>query len=42
MFTLWDSVEAIKGFAGEDYATAVFYPEDDRFLGGAGLGVEAL
>jgi heme-degrading monooxygenase HmoA len=32
MFTLWDSVEAIKGFAGEDYEMAVFYPEDDRFL----------
>jgi heme-degrading monooxygenase HmoA len=32
MFTLWDSIEAIKGFAGEDYETAVFYPEDDRFL----------
>ena len=26
MFTLWESVEAIKRFAGEDYATAVFYP----------------
>jgi heme-degrading monooxygenase HmoA len=32
MFTLWDSIEAIKEFAGEDYETAVFYPEDDRFL----------
>jgi heme-degrading monooxygenase HmoA len=32
MFTLWDSVEAIKAFAGEDYEAAVFYPEDDRFL----------
>ena len=32
MFTLWDSLEAVKGFAGEDYQTAVFYPEDDRFL----------
>jgi heme-degrading monooxygenase HmoA len=32
MFTLWDSIDAIKGFAGEDYETAVFYPEDDRFL----------
>ena len=31
-FSLWDSYEAIKGFAGEDYATAVFYPEDDRYL----------
>ena len=32
MFTLWDSLEAVKEFAGEDYETAVFYPEDDRFL----------
>lgn len=32
MFTLWDTVEAVKAFAGEDYETAVFYPEDDRFL----------
>ena len=32
MFTLWDSLEAVKAFAGDDYETAVFYPEDDRFL----------
>jgi heme-degrading monooxygenase HmoA len=32
MFTLWDSVDAVKAFAGDDYETAVFYPEDDRFL----------
>ena len=32
MYTLWDSIDAIKRFAGEDYATAVFYPEDERFL----------
>jgi heme-degrading monooxygenase HmoA len=31
-FSLWDSFDAIKAFAGEDYATAVFYPEDDRYL----------
>ncbi len=31
-FSLWDSIDAIKAFAGEDYATAVFYPEDDRYL----------
>ena len=28
----WESMEAIRGFAGEDAATAVYYPEDDRFL----------
>jgi heme-degrading monooxygenase HmoA len=32
MFTLWDSLEAVKGFAGDDPETAIFYPEDDRFL----------
>jgi heme-degrading monooxygenase HmoA len=32
MLTLWDSLAAVKAFAGEDYETAVFYPEDDRFL----------
>lgn len=32
MFTLWDSVDAVKAFAGDDHETAVFYPEDDRFL----------
>ena len=32
MFTLWDSLDAVKAFAGEDYDTAVFYPDDDRFL----------
>lgn len=32
MFTLWDSIDAVKAFAGHDYETAVFYPEDDRFL----------
>jgi heme-degrading monooxygenase HmoA len=31
-FSLWESLEAIKAFAGEDYETAVFYPEDDRYL----------
>jgi len=32
MFTLWDSLEAVKAFAGDDYERAVFYPEDDRYL----------
>jgi len=30
--SLWESVEAIRRFAGEDISRAVFYPEDDRFL----------
>jgi heme-degrading monooxygenase HmoA len=32
MFTLWNSLEAVRAFAGDDYETAVFYPEDERFL----------
>lgn len=32
MFTLWDSVEAIKAFAGEDHEKSVYYAEDDRYL----------
>jgi heme-degrading monooxygenase HmoA len=32
MLTLWDSLDAVKAFAGEDYETAVFYAEDERFL----------
>jgi heme-degrading monooxygenase HmoA len=30
--TMWESLDALKAFAGEDYETAVYYPEDDRFL----------
>lgn len=28
----WTSIEAIKGFAGEDFERSRYYPEDDRFL----------
>jgi heme-degrading monooxygenase HmoA len=31
-FTLWDSVDAIRAFAGDDIEAAVYYPEDDRYL----------
>ena len=30
--SLWESRDSIAAFAGEDIETAVFYPEDDRFL----------
>ena len=30
--TFWDSVEAIKQFAGEAYEIARYYPEDDEYL----------
>lgn len=32
LLTLWDSLDAVKRFAGDAVETAVFYPEDDRFL----------
>ena len=28
----WESLEALTRFAGADINTAVYYPEDDRFL----------
>lgn len=28
----WDSLDAIRAFAGEDIERARYYPEDDRFL----------
>ena len=31
-FSLWDSLDAVRGFAGDDIEAAVFYPEDDRYL----------
>ena len=30
--SFWTSYDAIRGFAGEDIAAAVYYPEDDRYL----------
>ena len=32
LLTLWDSMEAIRRFAGDTPERAVFYPEDDGFL----------
>jgi heme-degrading monooxygenase HmoA len=32
MFTTWESMDAIRAFAGDDPERAVFYPEDERFL----------
>ena len=31
-YSLWESLEAVKAFAGEQYDVAVYYPEDERFL----------
>ena len=30
--SFWDSLDVVSGFAGDDIAQAVFYPEDDRYL----------
>jgi len=30
--SIWESLEAIKRFAGENYEQAVYYPEDKDFL----------
>ncbi len=30
--TFWDSIVAIKKFAGEEYENARYYPEDKDFL----------
>ena len=32
LLTLWESMEAIKDFAGDDPERAVYYPEDEHFL----------
>ena len=32
MYTLWDSMDAIRAFAGDRPEVAVSYPEDERFL----------
>jgi hypothetical protein len=31
-FSLWESMDAVRGFAGDDPSRAVHYPEDDRWL----------
>jgi heme-degrading monooxygenase HmoA len=30
--SFWDSMDAVRGFAGENLEGAVFYPEDEGFL----------
>lgn len=32
LVSLWDSMDAVRHFAGSDPGRAVFYPEDERFL----------
>jgi heme-degrading monooxygenase HmoA len=30
--SLWDTIESITGFAGDDVTLARYYPEDERYL----------
>lgn len=32
LVSFWDSMDAVRAFAGDRPERAVFYPEDDRFL----------
>lgn len=32
VWSLWESEEAVRAFAGDDPGRAVFYPEDDAYL----------
>jgi heme-degrading monooxygenase HmoA len=32
LLTLWDSLDAIRAFAGPDVERAKYYPEDEAFL----------
>jgi len=32
VISYWDSIEAVKAFAGEDPEVAHYYPEDDEYL----------
>ena len=32
LITLWDSMDAVRRFAGDDVNRAVYYPQDDDYL----------
>ena len=32
LITVWDSIESVKKFAGENPEIAKYYPEDDEYL----------
>lgn len=40
LVTMWDSIDAIAAFAGDDIEAAVYYDEDDRYLVDRGPRVE--
>ncbi len=31
-YSLWDSLDSIRAFAGDDIERAVYYPDDERYL----------
>jgi len=37
--SLWDTVDAIRAFAGDDIEAAVLYPEDARYLVDGGTDI---
>jgi heme-degrading monooxygenase HmoA len=39
-FSLWEDMDAVRAFAGDDPERAVYYPEDDRYLVERGETVE--
>ena len=38
-FSLWETVDAIRAFAGDDIEAAVLYPEDSRYLVDGGTDI---
>ncbi|MGH7630579.1 MAG: hypothetical protein ACREOF_14600 [Gemmatimonadales bacterium] len=40
LLSLWESLEAVRRFAGEEAGRAVFFPEDERYLVGRDLQVD--
>jgi heme-degrading monooxygenase HmoA len=37
--SLWESLDAVRAFAGDDVETAVLYPEDERYLVGGSSAI---
>ncbi len=40
LISLWESMDAVRRFAGDDPERAVYYPEDDKFLVERGERIE--
>jgi heme-degrading monooxygenase HmoA len=38
-FSLWETVDAIRAFAGDDIEAAVLYPEDEKYLVDGGTDI---